>query len=121
MIVPAVGLYFDMFAEHVEAELLHLPDVVDHRLVRRRRHKALGPVSLVQDPVEEIRFAVQQQPGLSCLIRPHAKRAHGKITLDHIFSRLDPQVVEFRVLRTPKAGVLNRDPDFEPGSPRIST
>ena len=108
-----------MFAEHVEAELFHLLDVVDHRLVRRRRHKALGPISLIQDSVEEIRFAIQQQPGLSCLIRPHAKRSHGKITLDHIFSRLDPQVVEFRVLRAPEAGVLNGDPDFKPGGERI--
>ena len=108
-----------MFAEHVEAELFHLLDVIDHCIVRRRGHKALGPVSLIQDSVEEIRFAVQQQPGLSCLVCPHAKRAHGKIALDHIFSRLDPQVVEFRVFRAPEAGVLNGDPHFEPGRQRI--
>ena len=113
MIVPAGGLYFDMLAEHVEAELFHLFDVVDHRLFRRRRHKALGPVSLVQDPVEEVWLAVQKQPGFSRLIRPHAKRAHGKIALDHIFSRLDPQVVQFRVFRTPKTRILNRNPHFE--------
>ena len=115
VIVKAGRLYFDMLAEHVESELLHLLYVVHERLVRGRRHKALRPVSLIQNSVEKVRLAVQKQPGLSLFIISDTEGPHGKVALDHIFPRFDPQIVQLRVFGAPETGVLHRDPHLQTG------
>ena len=123
VVVPAGGLYFDMLAEHVEAQLLHLFDVEDERFVSRRRHQGLRPVALVEDPVEEIRRTVQEKTGLSVLVRPDAERTHGEVAFDPVAvpagTCLDAQRIQNRALRAPQRRIRNRDARFHAGLQRI--
>ena len=105
-----------MLTQHIKAQRLHLLDIIDERFVRGRRHQALRPVALVQNAVKEIRLSVEQKARCPFRVFSDAKRAHGKIALDHIYSRLDPQGIELRVFGAPQAGLRDRNAggDFVP-------
>ena len=62
MPVPAFGFDLDMFADHIEAQLLREPDIVEQRLVGRGRVEAVGPPALVERAEMENILVIELQP-----------------------------------------------------------
>ena len=115
--VPSFGLDLHMLAQHVKSKFLHLCNIKDQGLIRRGRHQALRPVSLVQHSMKEIGIPVEQQAGSAGIVCPHPETTHGKITLNQILPCLNSKTVQDRVFRTPELRIGNRDPHFHPVFP----
>ena len=58
MVIPASRFDFYMLSEHVEAEILHLFDIKNHRFIAGRSHSAVRPIALVEKSCLEIRFVI---------------------------------------------------------------
>ena len=58
VVVKTLGLDFGVFAQHVEAELLHPRNIGDQRFIRRCGVEAFRPVALIQHTRLKIRFIV---------------------------------------------------------------
>ena len=115
--VPSFGLDLHMLAQHVKSKFLHLCNIKDQGLIRRGRHQALRPVSLVQHSMKEVGAAVEQQAGSAFFVCSHAEAAHGKIALNQILPSLNPKAVEDGIFRTPELRIINRDPHLHPVFP----
>ena len=108
LVVEFVGLNLDVLAEHIEAQRLHGENIVGKTLGAGRRQQTVGPVTLVQQTVEEVRFAVETQ----ALILAHLldlQTADGEIALHPVLRRGHGEVVEIGVLRGPETGILRGD------------
>ena len=116
VIIPPGGLDFHVFPDHVEAELLHFPDIEDHGLVRRGRHQALRPVPLIQHTMEEIRGAVQRKAGPSFPVGSCSEGTHPEVSPDLIHSGTQPEMVQERIFRRPEMRGRHRDPELHAGS-----
>ena len=102
VIVPAHRLQFYMLSKHVEAELFHLCDVEDHRLVAGRSIQPVGPVTLVQKPVVEIGFVIQFKAHHARVVLAHRKLAHSEIGNDDVLVHDDDKVVKRGILGRPQ-------------------
>ena len=49
----------DMFPEHIEAQPFCEADIIDKGLIAGSSHQSVGPVALIQDPVEKIGLVIQ--------------------------------------------------------------
>ena len=97
-----------MLAQHVEAAALHGLNVVHHRLVRGRREKPVGVVSLIEQTVVEEGGVVQSEHLVA--VQLHIRElAHGKIALHAILAAGDVQRVEIGIVRRPGAEAGERN------------
>ena len=62
MVIPAQRLELDMFPEHIEAQPFCEADIIDKGLIAGSSHQPVGPVALIQDPVEKIGLVIQTKP-----------------------------------------------------------
>ena len=62
VIIPAQRLELDMFPEHIEAQPICEADIIDKGLIAGSSHQPVGPVALIQDPVEKIGLVIQTKP-----------------------------------------------------------
>ena len=56
--IPSCALNFQVFPDHIETEAFGRLNVINHRLIGRRRVEAFRPITLVEDTVLEIRLSV---------------------------------------------------------------
>ena len=101
MIIPAHRLDFYMLAKHVEAEVFHKFDIVNHSLVRRGSKHTIAPVSLVEQTVVEIGLIVEEQPHFALRVLSVGELAHSEVTSYHIAVAHRDDVVRMRVLWRP--------------------
>ena len=62
VVIPAQRLELDMFPEHIEAQPFCEADIIDKGLIAGSSHQPVGPVALIQDPVEKIGLVIQTKP-----------------------------------------------------------
>ena len=94
MVIPARRLYLDMLADHVEAAVLHLLNVVYHGAVGRGREHALGIIALIEQAALEDIFPVELDPLEAARVRAKLDFPHGEITAHAVFAALYPHLVK---------------------------
>jgi len=82
-----------MLTDHIESQILHLLDIINHRLICRCRIKAIRPVSLIQYTFLEIWLIIQIHSRNSFIIILHFYLAHGKIAVYLIVSHRDTDII----------------------------
>ena len=85
VVVEPFGFQFNMFAQRIETQGLHGEDVFFKCLRHGRGIKTVAPIALVQQPVEEVRFAVQAE-ARNAVNRFRAQGAEGKVRFNTVFS-----------------------------------
>ena len=99
MVVPALRLDFGVLAQQVEAQLPHGVQFVLYGGVGGRGVKAVGPIALVQQAVEQDGPAVQEKPPDALCILFTLPLAEGEIAVDGVealffaLGRADRQIV----------------------------
>ena len=79
VVIPAQRLDLDMFPEHVEAQAFCKVNIIDKGLIAGSGHQSVGPVALIQDPMEKIGLVIQAEAGDTLRISLYGVAAHGKI------------------------------------------
>ena len=120
MPVPAFGFDLDMFADHIESQLLREPDIVEQRLVGRGRVEAVGPPALVERAEMEERPAVERHALDTVGVAPGgdlAQRGVGFGTVDHpsVAQERHGQVVEIGIVGTPQTRMFDGEVHRLPG------
>lgn len=64
VVIPAQRLDLDMFPEHVEAQAFCKVNIIDKGLIAGSGHQSVGPVALIQDPMEKIGLVIQAEAGI---------------------------------------------------------
>ncbi len=106
VIVPALRLYFDMLAKHIEAQLLHGPDIINKCLITGRGVKAVRPVALIQDAGLHIRPVIQEDTAQAVAVGLDIAFAHGKIAFHPVIPHFQGCVIKEGIFRGP--GVESR-------------
>ena len=120
MVVPAVGLHLQVLAHHVETGVPHGLNVEGKRSIGGRRHKAVGPVALVEHPAQKQRLAVQEEAEASRPIWRHLHRAEGGVAAHDIGAEAHGDVVKTRVVGAPAAHLAEIEPQaYAAGRPRL--
>src|SRR5262249_2211842 len=81
-VVPTLWLDFDVFADHVEPELLGQLNVVLQRLIGRRGVQAVWPKALIERANLEIWLSVEEKPCDALVVLRHLDLAHGEVAFD---------------------------------------
>ena len=76
VVIPAQRLDLDMFPEHVEAQAFCKVNIIDKGLIAGSGHQSVGPVALIQDPMEKIGLVIQAEAG-DTTVSPSAVRVKG--------------------------------------------
>ena len=92
MVVKFLRLDFDVLAQGIKAQPLHSQDVVRIAFGHCRGVDAVGPVTLIQQTVEKVGFAVEQQSG-DAIYHPGFNAPDGKVGIDPVVSRLNGKLV----------------------------
>ena len=101
VIVPALRLYFDMLSEHIEAKILHGPDVINKCFVAGGGVQAVGPVALIQDAGLHIGAVIQENTAQAVAAGLDIAFAHGKITFHPVILHFQGCMVKEGILRGP--------------------
>src|ERR1051326_1377545 len=113
IVVPPRRFDLDVLANHVEAERFHHLDVMTERVVRRRGVEAVGPPPLVEWTQHERRLSVQPNAHKASRIGATTDRSHAEVAryrIDDVtaLAQRDLEVIQKRIVRTPRVGVRNR-------------
>ena len=115
VVVPAVGLDFDVLADHVEAGFSDLRKIEDHCFVRRRRVNAVRPVSLIQHALLKNHFMIETQPRAYApgpvFERPllHGKTTQRRIRPHAVLPRTNIKIIQIRILAAPESSLPRRN------------
>ena len=115
MVVPALRLDLGVLAQQVEAQLPHGVQFVLHGGVGGRGVKAVGPIALVQQAVEQDGPAVQEKPPDALCILFTLPLAEGEIAVDGVealffaLCRADRQIIEEGAVGAPREEMLFGD------------
>ena len=88
VIVPPLRFNLQMLSEHIESQIFHCLNIVDHRLITRRCIQPLRPISLIQYPFLKIRLVIQKYSWNSFRISCHTNLSHGSVASHMIQSHL---------------------------------
>ena len=105
VVIEQLRLNLDVLTQHVKAKCLHRQNILFKSLCIGRRIKAVTPISLIQQAVEEIRLSVQAKTR-NPVDRLHRQRTKGKIALHPIFSGYNCKVIQIRCFRAPPLRLL---------------
>ena len=115
MVVPALRLDFGVLAQQVEAQLPHGVQFVLHGGVGGRGVKAVGPIALVQQAVEQDGLVIEEKPPDALCILFTLPLAEGEIAVDGVevlffaLGRADGQIVEEGAVGAPREEMLFGD------------
>ena len=101
VVIPAQRLDLDMFPEHVEAQAFCKVNIIDKGLIAGSGHQSVGPVALIQDPMEKIGLVIQAEAGDTLRISLYGVAAHGKIPFHGITIGSQSKGIQPGVFRTP--------------------
>ena len=110
-----------MLAQGVEAETLHGEDIIGIAFRGGGGEQPLRPVALIQQTVEEIRFAVEAQAGIFAYLFDF-QRPDGKVGFHLILRRFHGEAVKIGVVRAPEMGIFRGDghlPVFQRELPQL--
>jgi len=101
VVIPSQGFDLDMLPEHVESQTFCEANIIDKSLIAGSSHQPVGPVALIQDPVEKIGFVIQAEAGDTLRISLYGVAAHGKIPFHGITIGSQSKGIQPGVFRTP--------------------
>ena len=101
VVIPSQGFDLDMLPEHVEAQPFCEADIIDKSLIAGSSHQPVGPVALIQDPMEKIRSVIQAEARDALRIWLYGVAAHGKITIHGITIGIQSKGIQPGMLRAP--------------------
>ena len=110
LIVKFFRFYFDMLAQGVEAQTLHGQDVLCIAFRFCGSKNAVGPVTLIQQAMEEIRFTIETQAG-GIPDFSNLQGANCKVRIHPIFFGFQRKFIQIGVFRTPKVWIFRCDGD----------
>ena len=61
VVIKTFRLYLYVFPDCIVSHLLQLDNIIYQGLIAGRSHQAFRPVALIQNPVKEIRFVIQEK------------------------------------------------------------
>ena len=91
-----------MFPEHVEAQPFCEADIIDKGLIAGSGHQPVGPVALIQYPMEKIRPVIQAEAGDTLRISLYGVAAHGKIPFHRITIGRQGKRIQPGMFRSPR-------------------
>ena len=120
MIVPAVGMGFDVYAHHVACDLFEVLEVEEDGFVRWRGEDAVGPIALVQGTELKDGFVVEEEAFDAVFVFADGYFSHAKVAVDcvdgfAVVLYFDFEVVEEGVVGMPEFCVWNTEGDGEVG------
>ena len=116
MIVPAVGMGFDVYAHHVTGDLFQVLEVEEDGFVRWRGEDAVGPIALVQGTELKDGFVVEVKAFDAVFVFANRYFSHAKVAVDCVdgFAVVlysDFEVVEEGMVRMPEFCVWDAEGD----------
>ena len=116
MIVPAVGMGFDVYAHHVAGDLFEVLEVEEDGFVRWRGEDAIGPIALVQGTELKDGFVVEVKAFDAVFVFADSYFSHAKVAVDGVDGlavvlHFDFEVVEEGVVRMPEFCVWDAEGD----------
>ena len=105
MVIPPEWLDFDVFSKRIETAFFCKLYIVNERVVARCGIQPVRPVSLIEQPRHEIRFAVEHKTVSAVLSRADGKLSHRKITPHLVLAAYDLERVESRCLGSPRSTI----------------
>ncbi len=84
MIVPAVGMGFDVYAHHVAGDLFEVLKVEEDGFVRWRGEDAIGPIALVQGTELKDGFVVEVKAFDAVFVFADGYFSHAKVAVDGV-------------------------------------
>ncbi len=116
MIVPAVGMGFDVYAHHVAGDLFEVLEVEEDGFVRWRGEDAVGPIALVQGTELKDGFVVEEEAFDAVFVFADGYFSHAKVAVDGVdgFAVVlysDFEVVEEGVVWMPEFCVWDAEGD----------
>ena len=116
MIVPAVGMGFDVYAHHVAGDLFEVLKVEEDGFVRWRGQDAVGPIALVQGTELKDGFVVEVEAFDAVFVFANGYFSHAKVAVDYVDGfavvlYFDFEVVEEGMIWMPEFCVWNGQGD----------
>ena len=116
MIVPAIGMGFDVYAHHVAGDLLEVLEVEEDGFVRWWGQDAVGPIALVQGTELKDGLVVEEEAFDAVFVFADGYFSHAKVAVDGVDGfavvlYFDFEVVEERVVGMPEFWVWNGQED----------
>ena len=116
MVVPAIGMGFDVYAHHVTRYLFEVLEIEEDGFVRWRSEDAVGPIALVQGTELKDGLVVEEEAFDAVFVFADGYFSHAKVAVDGVDGfavvlYFDFEVVEEGVVRMPEFCVWNGQGD----------
>ena len=101
VIIESLRFHFHVFADRIVTQFFLLPDVIEKRLVCRRRHQALRPVPLIQQSVKKVWSVIQEKSQDAVSISAGRNLSHAEIRSDLVITHCDFHIIQKGIFRRP--------------------
>ena len=118
IIIEQLGLDLDVLTQGIEAERFHRKDVVLVALRRRGGINTVAVISLIEERMEKVGFAVQTETTDSVYLA-NIQRSDREVRIHLIFPGRQDKAIQIGILGRPHAHGLRRDLAFTALKPKL--